>query len=96
MKPIKTQKQLEKRMRQLEDTYYRQVWNKEIVAINSFLNHNPGGITPPAFLGKISDKRCLDGAWLYDRIQDKICTVHSPQYRGSLTKKIRKALGFTF
>ena len=92
---IKTLKQLERRMKQLENTYYVQVWNKEVLAINEFLQHN-GGITPPDFIEKISDKRILDGAFIFDRIQNKICTHHSPDYRGSLTKKVRKILGFTY
>jgi hypothetical protein len=96
MKPIKTQKQLEKRLKQLEIAYDLTIWQKEVKAINEFLEHNPGGITPPEYLEKISDARCLNGAWLYDRIQDKICTAHSSQYRGSLTKKIRKALGYVY
>ena len=37
---------------------------------------------------------CFHGAWLYDRIQDKIAYSGGSDYRGSMTKKIRKALGY--
>ena len=90
---MKTVKQLEKRMLHLDKMYHRH-WAKEVGAINQFLQHN-GGIDPPDWLEKISDKRAMDAAWLYDRIQNKICTTHHSDYRKSLTKKIRKALGYT-
>ena len=38
-----------------------------------------------------SDYMCKSGAWIQDRINGKM-----PRDRGSLTKKIRKALGYTF
>ena len=38
---------------------------------------------------KFSDYLSLSGAWIQDRINNRY-----PKDRGSLTKKIRKALGF--
>lgn len=96
MKEIKTKKQLEKRLKQLDSIYNRLIWVKEVTAINEFLKNNKEGIDPPNYIEKIVDNRCLSGAWIYDRIQSKTCTIHNPQYKGSLTKKIRNALEYTF
>ena len=40
---------------------------------------------------KFVNNLCLSGAWIFDRNNHKF-----PRDRGSLTKKIRKALGYTF
>lgn len=95
MRPIKTQKQLEKRIAHLHDIMDRHVWWKTVDAINEYLKHNPEGLDPSfTKLERFSDSLCLKGAWIYDRVQSKICVTHNPDYKGSLTKKIRKALGF--
>ena len=39
---------------------------------------------------KMVDGICLSGAWIMDRLKGKY-----PKDRGSLTKKVRKALGYT-
>lgn len=46
---------------------------------------------------KFVDNLCLSGAWIYDRIEKQSGAPHSlnPKYKRSLTKKIRKALGYT-
>ena len=43
---------------------------------------------------KLTDSLCLSGAWVRDRLTGFEGTTHSPKYRGSLTKKVRKALGY--
>lgn len=45
----------------------------------------------PETVEKIADDLCLSGAWIYDRLNGKL-----PRDRGSVTKKIRKALGYTY
>lgn len=96
MKNIKTIEQLEKRLSDLERMYFEKFHQKTVEAVLMFLDHNPTGGEPSPKIERIVDNVCLHAAWIYDRIQDKTCTHHSPDYRRSLTKKIRKALGFTF
>lgn len=44
----------------------------------------------------LTDYLALSGAWIQDRINRKSGITSNKNYRGSLTKKIRKALGYTF
>ena len=43
---------------------------------------------------KLTDSLCLSGAFVHDRLTGFTGTSHSSKYRGSLTKKVRKALGY--
>ena len=81
-----------KRMKQHEATMDR-LWRKIVDDTNQFIKDNPE-TTMYSFgnnIEKFSDDLCLKGAWIQDRINGKM-----PRDRGSLTKKIRKALGFTY
>ncbi len=44
----------------------------------------------------IVDDFCLFGAWIHDRSKGLSGLTHSTDYKKTLTKKIRKALGYTF
>ncbi len=95
MKAIKTIEQLEKRLLDLERMHFDVFHQKAVMAVNEYLSYKPYGSEPTDKISKISDNVCLSGAWIYDRVQSKICTHTHRNYKGSLTKKIRKALGFT-
>lgn len=43
---------------------------------------------------KLTDSLCLSGAWVRDRLTGFSGAPNTPEYRGSLTKKVRKALGY--
>lgn len=43
---------------------------------------------------KLTDSLCLSGAWVRDRLTGFSGAPGVPEYRGSLTKKVRKALGY--
>jgi len=88
-----TRKAYLKRMAQHEATLDR-LWRKMVDDTNEHVRKH-GGIDVPNQIEKFTDSLCLKGSWIYDRIQGKICTTHNTNYRGSLTKKIRKALGYT-
>jgi hypothetical protein len=45
---------------------------------------------------KLIDNLCLAGAWINDRLTGKSGIIHAKEYRGSLSKKVRKALGYTY
>jgi len=99
LRAIKNEKQLLKRLKFLKEQHDKLFFAKAVIAVNTYLVHNREGIDmseKTAYeISKITDDVCLSGAWIYDRMQNKICKTHSSDYRGSLTKKIRKALGFT-
>ena len=79
-------------MKQHEATMDR-LWRKIVDDTNEFIQKNPE-ISMSSFTNNVenfSDDLCLKGAWIQDRINGK-----NRRDRGSLTKKIRKALGFTF
>ena len=89
-----TRKAYLKRMAQHEASLDR-LWKKMVDDTNEHVRKH-GGIDVPNQIEKFSDSLILKGAWIYDRIQGKTCTTHNPNYRGSLTKKVRKALGYTY
>ena len=81
----------EKRMKQHEGTFER-LWSKIVDDTNDFIKDNPE-ITMYSLqrVDKFTNSLALSGAWIQDRINGK-----QRNERGSLTKKIRKALGFTY
>ncbi|MCP4648762.1 MAG: hypothetical protein GY853_01600 [PVC group bacterium] len=96
---IKTQKQLKKRLKQLHNHFQKEVHYKMVEAVSEYLQNNDSLDNSDIQyqvkeIEELTDSLILSGAWLYDRIQGKICTTHNKDYKGSLTKKVRKALGF--
>ena len=67
--------------------------------VNEFIKKNPEVTTYTLYQYKdvesFVDTLCLSGAWIQDRIDGKSGVPGLENYRGSLTKKIRKALGYT-
>lgn len=81
-----------KKMKAHEERFDK-LWRKIVDDTNEFIKKNPEK-TMYSFQNNIenfSDYMCLSGAWIQDRINGK-----KPKDRGSLTKKIRKALGYTY
>lgn len=81
-----------KRMKKHEERFDK-LWGMIVEDTNRYIEKNP---TRSMYsfsnnIEKFSDSMCKSGAWIVDRINDKY-----PRDRGSLTKKIRKALGYTF
>ena len=93
-----TTKQYIKRMNKHEESFNK-IWRKIVDDTNAFIKENPettmysfgNNIAILYNIEKFSDSMCLSGAWIQDRINGKM-----PTDRGSLTKKIRKALGYTY
>ena len=81
-----------KRMKQHEATFDI-LWAKIVKDTNEFIEDNPevSMYSLQNNIEKFSDYLALSGAWIQDRINGK-----KPKERGSLTKKIRKALGYTY
>ena len=92
-----TKDEFVKRMEGYENTF-DDLWVKIVQDTNKFIEDNPdvGMYSLHNNIEKFIDQLCLSGAWIYDRIEGKSSTPSNRNYRGSLTKKIRKALGYTF
>lgn len=77
---------------------FDKLWVKIVVDTNKFIKDNPDiemdslGKPISNFVGNL----CLSGAWIEDMINKKIGIPSSRTYRGSLSKKIRKTLGYTY
>ena len=86
-----------KRMKDHENNF-DELWQKIVMDTNTFIEDNPdiGMYSLQNNIEKFIDQLCLSGAWIYDRIEGKSGIPSNRNYRGSLTKKIRKALGYTF
>ena len=82
-----------RRMKEHEDSF-EALWMKIVGDTNEFIESNPKLDTEKALeessIEKMVDSICLSGAWIMDRLKGKY-----PNDRGSLTKKVRKALGYT-
>ena len=81
-----------KRMKKHEERYDK-LWGMIVEDTNRYIEKNPEK-SMYQFQNNIehfSDHLCTSGAWIQDRINGKM-----PRDRGSLTKKIRRALGYTF
>tara|TARA_R110002012_G_scaffold320132_2_gene542504 strand:- start:343 stop:612 length:270 start_codon:yes stop_codon:yes gene_type:complete len=81
-----------KKMKKHEERFDK-LWGMIVEDTNRYIEKNPK-TTMYSFqnnIEKFSDSMCKSGAWIVDRINGKM-----PRDRGSLTKKIRKALGYTF
>lgn len=82
-----------RRMKEHEDSF-EALWIKIVEDTNEFIESNPKLDTEKASeessIEKMVDSICLSGAWIMDRLKGKY-----PNDRGSLTKKVRKALGYT-
>jgi hypothetical protein len=81
-----------KKMKKHEERFDK-LWGMIVEDTNRYIEKNP---TRSMYyfsnnIEKFSDSMCKSGAWIADRINGKY-----PRDRGSLTKKIRKALGYTF
>jgi len=81
-----------KRMKANEERFDK-LWRKIVDDTNSYIEKNPetSMYSLQNNVEKFSDYMCKSGAWIQDRINGKM-----PTDRGSLTKKIRKALGYTY
>ena len=82
-----------RRMKEHKDSF-EALWMKIVEDTNEFIESNPKLDTEKASeessIEKMVDSICLSGALIMDRLKGKY-----PKDRGSLTKKVRKALGYT-
>ena len=77
-----------------EEKRFDKIWKRMVEHTNAYVKKNPETTMYGSFgndVEKFADYLILSGAWLYDRHNGKM-----PKDRGSMTKKVRKALGFTY
>ena len=80
-----------KKMKAYEERFDK-LWMKIVEDTNKYVAKNPEKTMYSLnSVENFSDYMCKSGAWIQDRINGK-----KPKDRGSLTKKIRKALGYTY
>lgn len=80
--------QLKKRNKQ-----FARVWQRTVNDMNTYLetHETVQGYQLNTEIENLADYMALSGAWLYDRSNGK-----QRKDKGSMTGKIRKALGFTY
>lgn len=75
---------------------FDKVWDRMVRDTNKFIKDNPDvGMYSLQHIENIADHLALSGAWLYDRINGRSGVSGCKGYYHSMTKKIRRALGFT-
>lgn len=81
----------------LYEKAFDKLWTKIVRDTNKFVDDCPdvNMYSLSNNVEKFVDNLCLSGAWIHDRIEKKSGAPSNKNYRGSLTKKIRKALGYT-
>ena len=80
------------------DKKFSKLWDKIVTDTNAFIKDNPDTGWYSLQNTKVEtmvDYLALSGAWIHDRINGKTGVVGLKNYRGSLSKKIRQALGYT-
>lgn len=86
-------KQYEKRLQQ-HSRSFEKLWVKIVKDTDSYIN-NGNSDADSRQIERLVDELCLSGAWIKDRLDGKSGNPHSDKYKGSLSKKIRKSLGYT-
>ena len=81
-----------KKMKKHEERFDK-LWGMIVEDTNRYIEKNPETAIYHFRndVEKFSDSLCKSGAWVQDRLNG-----YFPSNRKSLTKKIRKALGYTF
>lgn len=95
---VKTKAALEKRLKELNDRYDKEIHANMVEAVNSYLTHNSALSDNQITWGiyhKMADNICLSASWMVDRLRMYYGHPNSDTYRKSLSKKIRRALGYT-
>jgi len=82
-------KKLNKREKQFE-----KLWEGIVTDVNNYTEKH-GTLSDYHIAEGFVDNLCLSGAWIADRLTGHSGVPSLERYKGSLTKKIRKALGYT-
>jgi len=91
-----TKEQYVEKMKHHEEEFDK-MWDLIVEDTNVFVKDNPsiGMYSFSNNVEKFVDNLCLSGAWIHDRIENVIGFPGMKTYKRSLSKKIRKALGYT-
>lgn len=83
------------KMEEMHKKFQNEVWEKTFLAVLSYVDENGTTDDIHHTIQAYIDDLCLSGAWIQDVLNGYTGTPHGLKYRGSLGKKIRKALGYT-
>lgn len=92
---IKTREQLEKVIVEAITEFEDNQWPAIVTAVNEYLSENPESEDPfsSASIDRKVDTLALSTGWIYDRLRGTSPMGMYPDKR-SVTKKLRKALGY--
>jgi len=92
---IKTREQLEKVIVEAITEFEDNQWPAIVTAVNEYLSENPESHDPfsSASVDRKVDSLALSTGWIYDRLRGTSPMGMEPNRR-SVTKKLRKALGY--
>ena len=90
-----TTQEFENRARKYNNELSQQ-WKEIVKDVNDYLmdNENPG-IKDWSEHHKLIENFALQAAWIHDRLTGKNGVPGHRKYRGSMTKKIRRILGYS-
>jgi hypothetical protein len=96
-KPKMTKTKYEAKMKKHEQQFDK-LWTKIVSDTNKFIQDNPetSMYSLQNTIEKFADQLVLSGAWIPDRINGYSGVPSGNKYSKSLTKKVRKSLGYTF
>lgn len=97
-----TRKQLEAKLRKLHEQH-RGIHQATVKAVNEYMDEHPEGLSVTQQADPSGDWRIEqmvhdmlhNAAWIQDRLAKRTGSIGNPDYHLSLTKKVRRAMGYT-
>ena len=90
-----TREEFDRKMFHYHVKFNEEIWQDIVTDVNKFIDDNPNDKYTEGYVEKIVDNLMLSGAWIQDRLNGKTGCPGLRNYRGSLSKKVRKAIGYT-
>ena len=81
------------KMAEMHKKFQNEVWNQTFLAVLDYVEEHGTDDDIHETVKLYLEDLCLSGAWIKDILTGHYGR-HNPKYRGSLTRKIRKALGY--
>lgn len=86
---------------------HRAAYFAAVDAVNEYLAEHPEGLSKAqqetnargtvddTTIAAFVDDMLMHGAWIQDRLAGRVASTSHPTYRGSLSQKVRRLLGYT-
>lgn len=97
-----TRQELEARL-QVIHAEHRTLHQATVEAVNDYMNANPDGLTVtqqadpsgPWKIEALVHDMLHNAAWIEDRLAKRTGSIGNPDYKRSLTRKVRRIMGYT-